>query len=193
MVVKACVLFLVLHSVVGETEHVYVLMRRKEGSEEVRLEIEEITPAPAAGWEMGLAMDWRKRMSLTVVKKRLELEARNGKTDRLIQGYGFSRPYTGHWGASLVAQLVKRIHLQCGRPGFNPWVGKIPGEGNSYPLPYSGLENSMECIVHGFAKTWTLLSDFHRTVKTQWRWRGQPVTKEIDLSSIQIKVEEGLK
>lgn len=49
MVVKACVLFLVLHSVVGETEHVYVLMRRKEGSEEVRLEIEEITPAPAAG------------------------------------------------------------------------------------------------------------------------------------------------
>ena len=27
--------------------------------------------------------------------------------------------------ASLVAQLV-RIHLQCGRPGFDPWVGKIP-------------------------------------------------------------------
>ena len=26
---------------------------------------------------------------------------------------------------SLVAQLV-RIHLQCGRPWFNPWVGKIP-------------------------------------------------------------------
>ena len=27
--------------------------------------------------------------------------------------------------ASLVAQLL-RIHLQCGRPGFHPWVGKIP-------------------------------------------------------------------
>ena len=26
---------------------------------------------------------------------------------------------------SLVAQLVKN-HLQCGRPGFDPWVGKIP-------------------------------------------------------------------
>ena len=25
-----------------------------------------------------------------------------------------------------VAQLAKRICLQCGRPGFNPWVGKIP-------------------------------------------------------------------
>ena len=29
-----------------------------------------------------------------------------------------------YW-ASLVAQLI-RIHLQCGKPGFNPWVGKIP-------------------------------------------------------------------
>ena len=23
-----------------------------------------------------------------------------------------------------------RVCLQCGRPGFDPWVGKIPGEGN---------------------------------------------------------------
>ena len=28
-------------------------------------------------------------------------------------------------GLSLLAQLVKN-HLQCGRPGFNPWDGKIP-------------------------------------------------------------------
>ena len=27
---------------------------------------------------------------------------------------------------SLVAQLVKKICLQCERPGFDPWVGKIP-------------------------------------------------------------------
>ena len=31
------------------------------------------------------------------------------------------------WQASFVAQLVKN-HLQCGRPGFHPWVGKIPLE-----------------------------------------------------------------
>ena len=37
-----------------------------------------------------------------------------------------------------------RILLQCGRPGFNPWVGKSPGERNGYPLQYSGLENSMD-------------------------------------------------
>ena len=47
------------------------------------------------------------------------------------------------------------------RPGFNPWVGKIPGEGKGYPLQYSGLENSMDCIVHGVSKSQIGLSDFH--------------------------------
>ena len=46
-------------------------------------------------------------------------------------------------GASLVAQLVKNP-LQCTRPGCDPWVGRFPGEGDSYPLQYSGLENSMD-------------------------------------------------
>ena len=27
------------------------------------------------------------------------------------------------------------------RHRFDPWVGKIPGEGNDYPLQYSYLEN----------------------------------------------------
>ena len=30
-----------------------------------------------------------------------------------------------------------------------------------YPLQYFGLENSMDCIVHGVAKSQTRLSDFH--------------------------------
>ena len=30
-----------------------------------------------------------------------------------------------------------------------PGLGRSPGEGNGYPLQYSGLENSMDCIVHG--------------------------------------------
>ena len=37
----------------------------------------------------------------------------------------------------------------------------LPGEGNDYPLQYSGLENSMDCIVHGVTKSQTRLSDFH--------------------------------
>ena len=36
--------------------------------------------------------------------------------------------------ASLVAQLVK-ICLQCRRPGFNPWVGKIPWRRERLPTP----------------------------------------------------------
>ena len=39
-------------------------------------------------------------------------------------------------------------------------LGKSPAEGNSYPLQYSGLENSMDCIVHGVAKSQTRLSGF---------------------------------
>ena len=52
-------------------------------------------------------------------------------------------------------------HLQCGRPGFGPWVGRSPAEGKDYPLQYSGLENPMDYIVHGVAKSWTWLSSFH--------------------------------
>ena len=42
-----------------------------------------------------------------------------------------------------------------------PGLGRSPGEGKGYPLQYSGLEDSMNCIVHGIAKSWTQLSDFH--------------------------------
>ena len=40
-------------------------------------------------------------------------------------------------------------------------LGRSPGEGKGYPLQSSGLENSMDCIVHGVAKSQTQLSDFH--------------------------------
>ena len=30
--------------------------------------------------------------------------------------------------------------------GSIPWLGRSPGEGKGYPLQYSGLENSMDCI-----------------------------------------------
>ena len=38
---------------------------------------------------------------------------------------------------------------------------RSPGERNGYPLQYSGLENSMDSIVHGVTKSQTWLSDFH--------------------------------
>ena len=41
-------------------------------------------------------------------------------------------------------------------------------EGKGYPLQYSGLENSMDCIVHLVSKSQTWLSDFHFTF-TPWK------------------------
>ena len=39
--------------------------------------------------------------------------------------------------------------------GLIPGLGRSPGEGEGYPLQYSDLENSMDSIVHGVAKSWT--------------------------------------
>ena len=49
--------------------------------------------------------------------------------------------------------------------GSIPGLGRTPEEGNSYPLQYPGLENSMDCVIHGVAKSWTQLSDFHFHMK----------------------------
>ena len=54
----------------------------------------------------------------------------------------------------------KESACNVGDLGLNPGLGRSPGEGNSYPLQYSGLENSMDWIVHGVAKSRTQLSDF---------------------------------
>ena len=40
-------------------------------------------------------------------------------------------------------------------------LGRSPEEVKGYPLQYSGLENSMDCIVHGVAKSQTRLSNFN--------------------------------
>ena len=50
---------------------------------------------------------------------------------------------TGLFWASLVAQGVKRLPAMR-KLGFDPWVGKIPEEGNGNPLQYPCLENPMD-------------------------------------------------
>ena len=83
-----------------------------------------------------------------------------------------------HWG---LGNSVIRLHLKlmafiwgfpCGSAGKEsacnagdldsiPGLGRSPGEGKGYPLRCPGLENSMDCIVHGVTKSPTRLSDFH--------------------------------
>ena len=55
----------------------------------------------------------------------------------------------------------KESACNAGDPGSSPGLGGSPVEGKGYPLQYSGLENSMDCLVYGVAKSWTRLSDFH--------------------------------
>ena len=55
----------------------------------------------------------------------------------------------------------KESACSAGDPDLIPGLGRSPGEGNNYPLQYSGLENSMDCIVHGVTKSWTRLSNLH--------------------------------
>ena len=52
----------------------------------------------------------------------------------------------------------------AGDLGSIPGLGRSPEEGNGYPLQYSGLENSRDCIVHGVAKSQTQLSNFHSLI-----------------------------
>ena len=55
----------------------------------------------------------------------------------------------------------KESTRNTGNLGSTPGLGRSPGEGKGYPLQYSGLENSMDYIVHGVTKSQTQLSDFH--------------------------------
>ena len=55
--------------------------------------------------------------------------------------------------SKIVAQLVKESACNEGDLGLIPGLGRSPGEGRGYPLRYSGLQNSMDCIVHRVAKS----------------------------------------
>ena len=58
----------------------------------------------------------------------------------------------------------KESACQCRRPGFDPWVRKIPWRREWLPTPVflpreSHGQRSLWATVHGVAKSWTLLSD----------------------------------
>ena len=60
----------------------------------------------------------------------------------------------------MLAQAVKNLSNNAGDLGLIPGWEKSLGEGNSNPLQYSCLENSMNrgawwVTVHGVAKSWT--------------------------------------
>ena len=75
-------------------------------------------------------------------------------------------PVLGAWSLSHSfphSSVGKESACNAGDPSLIAGSGRSAGEGIGYPLQYSSLENSMDCIVHGVAKNMTRLSDFHFT------------------------------
>jgi len=71
------------------------------------------------------------------------------------------QPYSDHM-LSHIWKLYLFLFIMC-LLGLIPGLGRSPGEGKGHPLQFSGLENSMDCIVHGVAKSQTWLNDFYFT------------------------------
>ena len=65
----------------------------------------------------------------------------------------------------------KESICNAGNLGSIPGLGRSCEERKDYPLQYSGLENSMDCVVHGFTKSQTPLSNFHFPGRFHM-WRG---------------------
>ena len=63
------------------------------------------------------------------------------------------RPPTHPLGLALPSAGSAGQESSCnmGHLGLIPGLRQSPGEGNGYPLQYSGLENSMDCIVHVYS------------------------------------------
>ena len=55
----------------------------------------------------------------------------------------------------------KESACSVGDLGLTPGLGRSLGEGNGYPCQYPGLENSVDCIVHGVAKSQTQLNELY--------------------------------
>ena len=64
----------------------------------------------------------------------------------------------------LCGSAGKESACSVGDLGAIPALGRSPEEGKGYPFQYSGLENCIDCIVHGVVKSQIHLSDFHFTL-----------------------------
>ena len=65
-----------------------------------------------------------------------------GSSPKLGAAFGFLDSSVGRESACNAGELSSILGL-----------GRSPEEGKGYPLQYSGLENSMDCIVHGVSKS----------------------------------------
>ena len=79
----------------------------------------------------------------------------------LVQLLGWDRLPTAVFLGFPHGSAGKESACNVADPGLISGLGRRPGEGNGYPFQYSGLEDSMDCIVHGVTNSWIWLSNFH--------------------------------
>ena len=83
------------------------------------------------------------------------------------------QPYHPLLPSSLLAfphsSVGKESTYSAGDPGSIPGSGRSAGDGIGYPLQDSGLENSMDCIVHGVAKSQTHWATFTFTYDVKYQ------------------------
>ena len=71
--------------------------------------------------------------------------------------------WRGHCGSD-----AKESACNAGDLGLIRGLGRSPGQGKDYPLQHSALENSMDCVVRGVAKSQTRLSDSRFVILIAW-------------------------
>ena len=91
-------------------------------------------------------------------------------------------PWTEEPGRATVSLTHSRSPPAVGHPAFPKAINSLvfnflffPAEGNSYPLQYSGLENSTDCIVHEVAKSQRQLRNFHFTSLPPSLWSNSQI------------------
>ena len=120
-----------------------------------------------------------RQYTLACVEQRASgkpLHGSRSSAQRSVTTWGWGWGVGGMWYTYAYSWLISWYSRNLGFPsgsagkesacnvgdlGSIPGLGRSPGEGKSYPLQYSVLENSRDCIVYGVAKSRTRLSNFH--------------------------------
>ena len=96
---------------------------------------------PASSWKVRKGKKWKPYLVQVLL------------TDIVLLGsFNYLKGFPG-------GSDCKEFSYNVGDLGSIPGLGRSPGEGNGCPLQYSGLENSMNCMVHGVTKSRTRMSD----------------------------------
>ena len=106
---------------------------------------------------------WASLIVQLVKKKKIYLQYRRPQFDSWVGKIHWRRdrlPTPGLLGFPC-GSAGKASACNMGDLGSISGLRRSPGERKCSPLQYSGLENSMDYIVHGFSKSQTRLSDFH--------------------------------